>query len=64
MKKANMDIREKIKAAALKQWILAKKLGISEYALSRKLREELSIPEKYEMHQAIEELQQEIKRND
>ena len=43
---SNEIIRKSLKDSGLKQWELAKMMGISEFTLSRKLRSEFSQEEK------------------
>lgn len=42
----NKEIRDSLKLSGVKQWELAERLGITEFTLSRKLRNELSLEEK------------------
>lgn len=49
----NQEIRNAIKAAGVKQWMVAKELGISEYTLVRWLRDELSEERKKAIYAAI-----------
>lgn len=49
----NIDIREEIKAAGLKQWRVADACGISEESFSKKLRYELTEQEKKKIREAI-----------
>lgn len=42
---ANLKIKEALKETGMKQWQLAKLLGINEFSLSRKFREELPADE-------------------
>ena len=48
--------KKAIKEAHTKQWMVAKKLGISEYTLVRWLRDELSEERKKAIYAAIEAL--------
>lgn len=50
---ANVEIRKKIATEGIRYWRVAEKLGISDGAFSRKLRRELSEPEKQRVLQAI-----------
>ena len=52
----NLDIREKLKEANIKQWELADQLGIAEMTLVRKLRYELTEEEKQKVFLIIKEL--------
>lgn len=51
----NVKVRVKMIESDIKQWELAKLLGISESVLSRKLRDELSEEEQDRIVKAIEE---------
>ena len=51
----NVTIREALEKSGLKQWELAKLLKMSEFTLSRKLREELPEEEQNEIVRIIEE---------
>ena len=53
----NQDIREKIKAAGLKQWQVAKKMGVAESTFIRWLRDELSADQREAIIRAITDLQ-------
>ena len=55
----NQDIKEALRNASLKQWQLAKQLGISEFTLVRWLRDELSAERKTAIYSAIETLKAE-----
>ena len=55
----NKDIREASKAAGIKLWQIADKLGINDGNFSRKLRFELSEAEKAKIFKIIEELNKE-----
>ncbi len=52
---ANTRIKEALKNKNMKQWQLAKLIGINEFSLSRKLREELDDEETEKMLTLIEE---------
>ena len=52
----NADVRQKIKAAGLFQWQVAKACGISEVTLIRWLRDELSKERREAIFAAIEAL--------
>lgn len=52
----NKDIRERAKAAGVKLWQIAEKLGILDSTFSRKLRYELSEAEKEKIFNIIDEL--------
>ena len=54
----NKDIREAAKAAGVKLWQIAEKLGINDGNFSRKLRFELSEAEKAKIFKIIEELKE------
>ncbi len=51
--KANLDIRETLKAVNIAQWELANKLNISETTLVRRLRKELPEDEKQKILKII-----------
>ncbi len=55
----NRDIRIEIAVAGLKQWQVAKALGIAEATFSRKLREELPEEEKAKILAAIKSIGEE-----
>ena len=55
----NQEIRQRIKAAGLKQWQVAKKCGVTEYTFIRWLRDELTPERKESICQAIEALKTE-----
>jgi lambda repressor-like predicted transcriptional regulator len=52
----NEDIRAEIKAAGLKLWHIAARLGMNDGNLSRKLRHELSPDQKSKIRRIIAEL--------
>lgn len=52
--KANQEIRDRLDAYGIKQYDLAKMLGITEFTLSRKLREELPEDQKEKILDLIE----------
>lgn len=52
----NQEIRQAIKAAGLKQWQVAKAIGVSEYSFIRWLRDELPEERRKAVYKAIEEL--------
>lgn len=52
----NFDVKEAIENAKLYQWQVAKALNISEFTLSRKLRNELTSKEKEKVFKVIEKL--------
>jgi len=54
MAKANMIIREELKARGVRHWELANELGVSEQTLVRWLRFELSEDKQMEMLEKIE----------
>ncbi len=55
----NQDIRNEIKAAGLKLWQIAEKLGINDGNFSRLLRRELSAEKKTEIRSIIEKFKKE-----
>ena len=52
----NQEIRDQIKAAGLKQWEVARKLGVAESTFIRWLRDELSEEQRTAIFKAIEDL--------
>ncbi len=50
----NVDIREETKAAGIKLWEIADRLGYSDSTFSRKLRKELTDAEKAEIRKILE----------
>jgi len=54
---ANADIKQEAKQAEVKLWEIAERIGISDSALSRKLRWELIGAEKEKIRGIISELQ-------
>ena len=52
----NQEIRDQIKAAGLKQWEVARKLGVAELTFIRWLRDELSEEQRTVIFKAIEDL--------
>ena len=52
----NLDIRFEVKAANLKLWQVADKLGMTDSVFSRKLRKELSDDEKNQIRTVIKKL--------
>ncbi len=52
---ANIKIKEALKKKNMKQWQLAKLMGINEFSLSRKLREELDDEDTEKILSLIEE---------
>lgn len=55
----NFDVKEAIENAKLYQWQIANALNISEFTLSRRLRNELTSKEKEKIFKAIEKLRKE-----
>lgn len=49
----NTDIREAIKKAGLRQWMIADKMGMSETTFCRILRKELSEEQKKEILEVV-----------
>jgi hypothetical protein len=64
MKKANWDLRIFIVAKGLKQYELAKVMGIGETTLCRKLRNELSARGKEEIYDAIGKLENRLRQGE
>jgi predicted XRE-type DNA-binding protein len=60
MEKKNIDVRQAIKQAGLKQWIIADRIGVSEATFTRKLRQELPDKEKQAIYKAIKEVREEL----
>ena len=60
----NQDVRQAVKAAGLKLWQVASKLGINDGNFSRKLRHELSQTDKNRIYGIIEELKKEERANE
>lgn len=52
----NLEIRQKLLESDVKQWQVARKLNISESAMSRKLRVTLTEDERQEILKAISEI--------
>ena len=52
----NLEIRQKLLEADVKQWEVARKLNISESAMSRKLRVTLTEDERWKILKAISEI--------
>ncbi|MBQ1483867.1 MAG: hypothetical protein IIZ42_01030 [Eubacterium sp.] len=60
MKKLNnIDIRQRAKTAGVYQYQIAEALGVSEYTIIRKLRQELSPEAKAKIFQIIDQIAQE-----
>lgn len=57
--KANLDLRQAMKEANIKQWQIADLMGYSEATLVRKLRKELSEKEKQVILQVIKNKKEE-----
>jgi len=60
----NKDIKLALRKAGLRQWMLADYLKITEPKLSQMLRYELSEEKKKEVFEAIEELSQEVEKQE
>lgn len=58
-KLANSDVRSTAKLAGVRLWEVAKKIGVSDPTLTRKLRNELSAPEKEEYFNLIRTIAEE-----
>jgi len=56
---ANMDVRQKAKAAGVQLWRVSKHLGVPDSTMTRRLREELPEQEKARFYAAIETLSSE-----
>lgn len=56
MTEMNTDIRAATKAAGVKLWMVAARLGLTDSAFSRKLRFELPTEEKQRILEIIEDL--------
>ena len=52
----NLEIRQKLLQADVKQWEVARKLSISESAMSRKLRVTLTEDERWKILNAISDI--------
>ena len=52
----NLEIRQKLLEADVKQWQVARKLSISESAMSRKLRVTLTEDERWKILNAISDI--------
>lgn len=59
MTKANSDVREKAKAAGVYIYQIARAIGVSEPTMTRKLRYELSEPDKKQVFDAIDSIKAE-----
>ena len=55
----NQDIKERAKQYGVRLWQIAEELGLQDCAFSRKLRKELSAPEKEKILGIIDRLAQE-----
>ena len=55
----NQEIRQRIKAAGLKQWQVAKQCGATEFTFIRWLRDELTEDRKKAIYRAMETLSRE-----
>lgn len=60
----NFDVKEAIENAKLYQWQIANALNISEFTLSRRLRNELTSKEKEKIFKAIEKLKKSKNKED
>lgn len=58
MRKTNLDIRDEIRMAGLKQWQVAEKYGYSDSTFSRKMRKEFAPEQKATLRKIISELQE------
>ena len=56
---ANEDIKKAIKDAGIKQWIVAERLNMADYAFSKRLRHELSPAEKRQVKNAVRAIKKE-----
>lgn len=64
MQKANADIRQAAQSAGVKLWQIAEALNKHDFNFSRMLRRELSAEEKTNIHELINQIAGECKRND
>lgn len=62
MSRPNNDIRDALTRAGFFQWELAAELGLSDGALSRRLRTELTASEKEECFKAVERMKEQRER--
>lgn len=60
----NQELRQALIKSNVKQWQLARKIGINEFTLSRRLRDELDEKTKQEYLQYIEEIVKEREQNE
>lgn len=56
---ANQDVREHIKESGVKMWAVARRLGIADSTLCRRLRFELPRAEKQKIMTVVNELREE-----
>lgn len=59
MRQANVDVRQRIKAAGLRQWQVADRYGVLEQNFTKLLRKELPEQVKARIFKIIEELKTE-----
>ncbi len=62
MSRPNNDIRDALTSAGFFQWELAAELGLSDGALSRRLRTELTASEKETCFKAVERMKEQRER--
>lgn len=62
--KTNQDFRNYLQAQGLKQWQLAKHIGMSESKLSTMMRDELSATIKSDLIAKIDELKKELEERE
>ena len=62
MSRPNNDIRDSLTRAGFFQWELAAELGLSDGALSRRLRTELTASEKEACFKAVERMKEQRER--
>ena len=58
-KKANQDIRDRMKIGGIRQWEVAARIGVDEFRFSRILRSELDADDRDLIERAIRELERE-----
>lgn len=59
-RKSNLDIRRLMKEKSIRQWMVADKLGVSEFTITRWLRKELNENKKQQIIFTINELEKEL----
>ena len=64
MRKLNRDIRDYAAAHGIWLWLVAERVGLSDYRLSRLMRRELSPDFKAKLFEAIDQLATEDLEND